>query len=340
MFTTKLIPYTVQIHPNGEASEADLWDLADLQQYNPTVQSHLGQSSDTVDLSNVESFTDLLRSFCKYYKYDLKLVGEDMDRLQNATFALRSDWKSSEKIVEGNFHLGNYNVIRSIVNIQSGDRRERGRDLDDAEEKPIYFLMYTPMENATQACLLLERSQRYGAKKSLHTTLQEWIRENYSDEITVTIDSIKTCEIFPKLREADRTIRLRLEKDGAPAHVHEDFNSVFGHNEMKQAINFRPKSGNDMDLIVDELEAWYNDPNRSFETIDGVEYNNVKITIKKNGSEKTISLTKGELNLRKNIDLRDIVEDGDIPPLPEISSRAHKFLSTITGDDTTSSLFD
>lgn len=279
MFTTKLIPYTVQIHPSREASEADLWDLANLQQHNPTVQSRLGQSNDTVDLSHVETFSDLFSSFCQYYESDLKVGGEDIDRLQNATFALSSDWKSSEMIVEGNLYLGDYNVIRSIVNIQSGVRRERGRDLDDAEEKPLYFLMYTPVENATKAYLLLERTQRYGAKKLLYSTLQEWIRKNYADNITVSIDPIKTNDIFPKMREADRTVRLRLEKDGTPEQVHTDFDSVFAHNEMKQTTEFRPKAGEDMDLIVDELEAWHNDPRRSFEMIDNMEYNSVKVTV-------------------------------------------------------------
>lgn len=345
MFTTKLIPYTVQMRPNGEASEADLWNVADLQQYNPTVQSQLGQSNDIVDLSNINTFSDLFRSFCQYYESDLKDVGEEVDWLQNVTFGLSSDWEPNsdweppEKIVEGTLYIGNYGVRRTLADRQSGDRRDQGRDFDDAEEKPLYFLMYTPVENTTQAYLLLERSQRYGAKDPFYATLQRWIRKNYSDKINVTIDPVKTSEIFPKMREADRTVRLRLEKDGTPDLVHEDFNPVFGHQEMKQTTEFRPKAGEDMDLIVDELKEWHNDPRRSFETIDNVAYNNVKITIEKNGSKETISLTKDEVKLRKNIDLSNTVEKGDIPPLTEISSQAHEFISTITGDDTTSSLF-
>ena len=340
MAATKLIPYTVQIHPNGEASEDDLWDLTNLQQYDTTVQSQLGASSDAPAVSDVETFTDLFRSFCQYYETNLADLGEEVERLSNVTLALSTDWESSEQVVEGNLYLGNYGVVRNLVDRQSGERRERGRDIDDAEEKPLYFMTYTPSGNAKEAYLLLERSRRYGAKEPFHITLRRWIRENYSDEINVKIDPVRTEDIFPKMREADRTVRLRLEKDGSPDQLHSDFDSVFDQEEMKQAIEFRPEGGDDMNLVVDELAAWYNDSETAFETIDGVSYNNVKITIEKNNSDETISLTKGEAELRKNIDLSDIAEDGDIPVLSEISSRAHGFLTTVTGGRTgTSSLF-
>lgn len=340
MAATKLIPYTVQIHPNGEASEDDLWDLTKLQQYDTTIQSQLGASSEDPAVSDVDTFTDLFRAFCQYYETNLADLGEEVDRLTNVTLALSTDWESSEQVVEGNLYLGNYGVVRNLVDRQSGERRERGRDVDDAEEKPLYFMIYTPSGNATEAYLLLERSRRYGAKEPFHITLRRWVRENYSDEINVKIDPVKTEDIFPKIREADRTARLRLEKDGTPDHLHPDFDSVFDQDEMKQAIEFRPEGGDDMDLVVDELEAWYNESPTAFETIDGVSYNNVKITLEKNNSDETISLTKGEAKLRKNIDLSDIAEEGDIPVLDEISSRAHGFLTTVTGDETgTTSLF-
>lgn len=340
MAATKLIPYTVQVHPTGEASEEDFWNLANLQQYDTSIQSQLGQSTDTAGLSDAETFTDLFREFCQYYESNLADLGEEVERLSNVTLALSSDWESSGNIVEGNLYLGNYGVVRNLTNRQSGNRRERERDFDDSEEKPLYFMVYTPSENATEAYLLLERSRRYGAKEPFHVTLRRWIWENYSDEINVRIEPVKTDEIFPRMREADRTVRLRLEKDGSPAQLHSDFDPVFDQDEMKQAIEFRPEGGDDMNLVVDELEAWYNDSETAFETIDGVSYNNVKITIEKNESSETISLTKGEAELRKNIDLSDIAEEGDIPALTEISSRAHGFLSTVTENDTsTSSLF-
>lgn len=340
MAATKLIPYTVQIHPNGKASDGDIWDLNDLEQYNTTVQSQLDQTSDTPEISNVETVIDLFRTFCEYYETNIADLGEEVDRLSNVTLALSSDWEPSEQVVEGNLYLGNYGVVRNLVDRQSGERRERGRDLDDAEEKPLYFMMYKPSENAKEAYLLLERSRRYGAKEPFHIALRRWIRDNYSDEVNLKIDPVKTEDIFPKMREANRTVRLRLEKDGAPDQLHSNFSSVFNQDEMKQAIEFRPEGGDDMNLVVDELEAWYNNSETAFETIDGVSYNNVKITVKNGNSDETISLTKGETELRKNIDLSDIVEEGDIPVLAEISSRAHGFLTTVTGSRTgTSSLF-
>lgn len=71
MAATKLIPYTVQIHPNGEASEGDLWDLTELQQYDTTVQSQLGVSSEGPAVSDVEN--DLNRFVIHLFKSILKL---------------------------------------------------------------------------------------------------------------------------------------------------------------------------------------------------------------------------------------------------------------------------
>lgn len=342
MAATKLIPYTIQLHPNGEASKDDLWNLANLQQHKTTVQSQLGQSIRDTNVSNIETFTDLFREFCQYYEDEENLadLGEEVKRLSNVTLGLSSDWESTDTLVEGNLYLGNYGVVRSLVNRQSGERRERGRDFDDAEEKPLYFMVYTPPESTTEAYLLLERSRRYGAKEPFHVTLRKWIRENYAEEANVKVSPVKTEDIFPKIRDADRTVRLRLEKDGYPDQQHADFGQIFDRDEMKQAIEYRPEGGEDMNLIVDELEDWYNRSPNAFKTIDGVSYNNIKLTIEKNESEETISLTKGEAELRKNIDLSSIADEGDIPALTEISTRAHAFLPTVAGTSTeTTSLF-
>jgi len=341
MAATKLIPYTVQIHPNGKASEDDFWDLANLQQYDTTFQSQLGQSTQASGVENVETFTDLFTFFCNYYENNLADLGEEIERLSNVTLANSSRWNNSENIVEGNLYLGNYGVERNLTDRQSGNRRERGRGFDDSEEKPLYFLVYTPSKNATKAYILLERSRRYGAKEPFSVTLRKWIRDNYSDKINIKVNPVKTDDIFPKMREADRTVRLRLEKDGSPEQLHPDFGPVFGQeDDMRKAIEFRPEGGDDMELIVDELEQWYNSSEMAFRVIDGVSYDNVKITIEKNDSEETISLTKGKTELRKNIDLSDIAEEGDIPVLAEISSRAHGFLNTVIGRDVdTRSLF-
>lgn len=336
MAATKLVPYTIQLHPNGEATQDDLWDLANLQQHKTTVQSQLGQATDTTNMSNIETFAGLFQAFCQYYEDEENLadLGEEVDRLSNVTLGLSSDWDSTDTIVEGNLYLGNYGVVRSLVDRQSGERRNRGRDFDDAEEKPLYFMVYTPPESTTEAYLLLERSRRYGAKKPFHVTLRKWIRENYADEANVKVSPVKTKDIFPKIRSADRTTRLRLEKDGSPDRRHADFEPVFDQDEMKQAIEYRPEGGEDMNLIVDALEDWYNRSPNAFKTIDGVSYDNIKLTIEKNDSKETISLTKGEAELRKNIDLSTIADEGDIPALTKISTRAHAFLSTVTGTNT------
>jgi hypothetical protein len=340
MAATKLIPYTVQVHPPRKTSEDDLWDLRDFQQYDTTYQSRLSDLNNQDQVTNVNSFIELFCEFCRQYESDLEDLGETFERMSNKTIAVSSEWKSSELIVEGNLFLGNYGVKRNLTNRQSGERREGERDFDDAEEKPLYFLLYIPPESTTTGYLLLERSRRYGIKEPFHVTLRKWVWDNYSNDINVKMDPVKTEDIFPKMREADRTSRLRLEKDGSPDQLHSDFDSVFDQEEMKQAIEFRPEGGDDMNLIVDELEAWHNESETAFETIDGVSYNNVKVTIEKNNSDETISLTKGETELRKNIDLSDIAEEGDIPALSEISSRAHGFLTTVTGGRTgTSSLF-
>jgi hypothetical protein len=332
MAAVKLIPYTIRIHPQDEASEEDLWDLADLEQYNANYQSRLDESGEAGGLSDVTTFTDLFNQFCERYEEEPKDLGE-IDGFRNKTFALSEDRESSDTVIEGNLFLGDYGVVRNLLNRQSGDRRERARDVDDSEEKPLYFLVYTPPQDAKRAHLIMERSRRYGAKEPFAHTLRNWIRDNYSDEIMVKIDPVTTDEIFPRMREADRTVRLRFEKDGKPGELHSDFDPIFDADSMKQAIEFRPESGEDMELIVDELEAWYNDPRQSFETIDGETYSNVKITVEKNDSNETISLTKGEVQMRKNIDLSDISEEGDIPALRKISSRAHGFLSTIKEDN-------
>lgn len=336
MATTKLIPYRVRVKSLSE-SDNEFWNLTNLPR-NPSIQRKLGQSNSPTALTGVDDFIDFIDEFCQKREDEHKDFEED--GLSNVTLALSSDWKSNSRLIEGNLYLGNSGVIRSILDLESGERDERGRDIDDAEERPIYFLLYTSSQHSKEGFLLLERSPRYGVKKALRTALRQWIEDNYAGTQNIEITPIPTGEIFSAMRNADETIRLRFERDGAPGQIHSRFDSVFETEEMKQATEFRAKSKEDMRLLVDELESWYNELNTDFEEINGQSYDNVKVTVKKNGSEKTISLTKGEMQLRKDINLSDITNEGDLPALPEISSQAHSFLRAVAGYDTgTSSLF-
>lgn len=341
MAATKLIPYTVQIHPRGNPGDEHVWDLSELQEHGGSVQSQLGTAEDPRRPIDADTFTDLVGKFCQEYEGALDDLGESVEQLGNVTLGISSDWESSDNVVEGNLYLGNYGVVRNLVNRKTGERREHGRDIDDSEEKPLYFLIYTPSRNATEAYLLLERSRRYGAKQPFHASLRRWIRERYDDQVVVEAERVKTEEIFPVLRSADRTVRLRFEKEGSPERIHSRFGDVFHHQEMNEAVEYRPPDDGDLGLIVDELEDWYRESETAFETINGTTYDNVKITIEKNDSKETISLTKGEANMRKNIDLSDIAAEGDIPVLSKMSSKAHSFLRAVTGEDTgTRSLFN
>ncbi|MFC7070613.1 hypothetical protein ACFQL9_13245 [Halobaculum lipolyticum] len=341
MATTKLIPYELRMHPSGEASEGDFWDLNELAQYATHTQTRLGGEYSSSLGAEVDTFVDLFEAFCGHHEEELRDLGEEFEQIQNKTLAVSEDWASSNTVVEGTMFLGNYGVKRSIADRRSGDRREDGRDYDDSEEKPLYFLLYVPQQSPRTAYFILERSRRYGVKGPFHIALRQWIHDNYSDDVNVRMTPVTTTDIIPRIRSADRTVRLRLEKAGGPGERHAAFGELFEHEEMNEAIEFRAKGGDDMDLAVDTLEAWHTDDDRSFEVIDDESYDNVKLTVEENDSEETISLTKGETELRKNVDLSEIAAEGDIPLLPEISRRAHGFLSTVAGHRTeTQSLFD
>ncbi|MFC5971054.1 hypothetical protein ACFPYI_06875 [Halomarina salina] len=337
MSALKLIPYTVQLHPTGKPDE--MRDLSALDEEDTEVQSEL-TAPDIPQATGVGTFTDLFRQFCEHYESVLKDLGEDKnaEQLANVTLALSSQWKHDKNVVEGYLYLGKYGVRRALTNVPTGQRDEDGREFEDTMEKPLYFLMYTPPGETNKAYLLLERSRRYGAKGPFDITLREYVNEAYDDGANVKVRPIKTDDIFPKLRDADLATRLRLERDGSASQLHSRFDDVFGEDSMQQAIEFRP-DGEDLEVVVDELESWYNESPNAFSTIDGVAYDNVKITVENNGSEETISLTKGETQLLKNIELSD--QEGDIADLKEISFKAHSFLRTVAGSGVqTDSLFD
>ncbi|MDS0261890.1 hypothetical protein NDI56_21015 [Haloarcula sp. S1CR25-12] len=339
MAATKLIPYKVQLHRQGEPD--DLWNLQDLGQYETHIQRDITSMESGSTPVDADTFAELFTAFCDEQEGSLADLGERFDQFDNVTLEVSEEWAADEQVVEGNLYLGNYGVARNLVDRQSGVRQERGRDVDTSEEKPLYFMAYMPRGNPTTAYIILERSRRYGLKKPIHWAFADWVQNAYADELGVSMKPVTTPAIFEKLEDADRTTRLRLEKERRPADLHDAFGPVFDQSEMRQAIEFRPSSGGDMGVVVDELRAWYESEDDAFEEIDGVAYNNVKLTVETDGSEETISLTKGEAPVRKTVDLDSVAEEADLPVLSEMSRTAHGFLTTVTGGETgTTSLFE
>lgn len=239
------------------------------------------------------------------------------------------------------FTLGIQVPYEALLNRKTGERDENGLGLDDATERPTYFLFYISPADRTKGYLIVERSPRYGVKMALQRAFRQWLNNtDYASTIDIEMERVPTKEIFSEMREADKAVRLRFERDGSPKQIHDRFDRVFETEEMSQATEFRATSGGDMGLVVDELEAWYNEGENVFENLNGQKYKNVKITVEENDSEATISLTKGEMNMRRDINLNEITNEGDLPALPEISLRAHSYLRTVVGYDTgTGSLF-
>jgi hypothetical protein len=340
MSVLKLVPYEINIHPHNKAGEDNLWNLADLNEHNAQYQAKLGEENPRQGQVTADDFSDLFSTFCEDLQKDVEDLGERDAGPENTTFAFSDDWRFSEKFVEGYLYIGNYGVIRNLLDKESGERREEARSMGDSEEKPLYFLVYTPPQDSKKAYVILERSPNYGAKSSLEPAFRKWFRNNYSNDLRVEINPKKTDEIFDRVESADRAVRLRLEKEGHPADKHDAFESVFDKDRMRQALEYTPERGEDMELVIEELKEWHEDSERSFESIDDEEYTKVKLTIENNDSEETISLTKGEVTMRRNISLDDVSGEGDVPRLKEISSRAHGFLSTIhEGYDGSGSLF-
>lgn len=179
MAATKIIPYKFRVRPTGEKEKDSYWDIADLSQN--SVQTQLTTPESPLPFSDANNFIDLVTEFGDEYESGYRDFKEE--RLSNVTLAPAPNWRRKSEWIEGHLYLGNSGVVRNILNLDNGERDERGLDLDKATERPICFLIYISSKHATEGYILLEKSPRYGVKGALQIALRQWLNKNYTEKI-------------------------------------------------------------------------------------------------------------------------------------------------------------
>lgn len=256
-----------------------------------------------------DSIIDIIKDFSEDYLGDSPNNTEIL-RDSQKTFTMEGDHRTG-RTLQGVMSVGRWGEGANHFNVNDEEREREARSPADAVEIPYYFLLHLPERDQTKALFILHKPGNMGAKGTLEEVLDVWFhRDVYYD-----FDPIVTDDLLEQIIDADRLLRLKLESDKIAEAPHQRIGELFeGEEEVKQIVEFRAHSGQDLPLstdgLVDKVQEFLsssgnNNMSDSTSSIIEDEFNEAKLSIEQDGSTRTFSLDDNEVNMHQILDPED-----------------------------------
>ena len=322
MTTHKLIPYWMTLRESNNPGFR--WDLDEII-YSPAK-------------FDKDSIIDILEGFSKDYLGD-DPINTEILRDSQKTFTMESDDRTG-RTLQGVMSVGRWGEGANHFNVNEEKREREARSPADAVEIPYYFLFHLPARNPTKALFILHRPGNMGAKGALETVLDNWFHR----DVYYEFDPIVSDDLLEQIINADRLLKLKLERDQIAEAPHQRVSELFdGEDNVKQIVEFRAHSGQDLpintDGLVDKVQKMLssgqgNNMSGSTSKIIEDNFDQAKLSIEQDGSTRTFSLDNNEVNMHQILDPDEdgISMDSMGHPEPQsISPVAIEFANDILG---------
>ncbi|WP_411967786.1 hypothetical protein [Haloferax sp. YSSS75] len=313
MQTYKLVPYWIRLRRKHETD--NYWDLTNL--------------SNSLSLTG-RSFISLFEEFCT------AIPGTEIDPEAERTFTVE-DWESGNNTIEGTFVGGNYGRGAGHYDTVEDERDPDARPPKIAVEQPYYFFCHVPQKDRTRALFLLEKAGNKGVKTHFDRVFKREFIESIDRNVHVDMNPVVDADLVEQILEADRILKLKLEKQQKSAALHDDLGHMFDSDggALKEQIELKASRGESLPVIKRGIErviqALQNTETSAVE-LHGQEFDEAKFQIEKNGSKRTISIFKDEVAMERIVDPKsdDLLLDHQRHPVPSsISEIAREYANEI-----------
>lgn len=258
---------------------------------------------------NDEGVEQILQNFCQQYHQRLY---DDTTSEKTIRFSNISTFNQG---LDSKIKSGQYGVKSEIRDKDNPQNLKAQRDEDDTEEIELYYL-YTPVDDWTHTSLVMfHKFKNFGAKTVFERSFECFLRDNHYDIYEVEMNAVISTELLEKLENSDRNFELRLIK-------HRESNSsgsnLYGNDYITLEERIKPlEDGGSLEFVRDQIQRLMNRDNTTGLEIDDEEYDEVKFTIKEDGSQETLGIDssgRGSFRMSKNLVEGDDISDGAIRP--------------------------
>ncbi|MFT4892494.1 MAG: hypothetical protein ACI8Z7_000269 [Candidatus Nanohaloarchaea archaeon] len=241
-----------------------------------------------------ESFEEFI-----YTKLSEMLEEAGVAESRQKTFSVKR-LHQGEKLIIGRVRTGEWGYQEDRYNVETGEREENARDVNDSMEMDFFFLLTrTDGLPEDSAVLILEEFQGKGAKTEFQKQLSDSIE---SDKIKIEIDPVYTRDVVRQLRKSDNLLRFKLETQKAPKIELNHEERLNGErvsdeldNRTRQMIEIKPGKGGEFPYRLNRLaDALEQDEEIGISRLEDFDIADISAVVNDKGSERTISLDDGD----------------------------------------------
>lgn len=279
------------------------------------------------------SLSELIESYCQKY---LQKFFDDDKKEKTVRF---DNLSTSNNSINAKILSGEYGIRAEIREKNNPQNVKTTRQEDDVEEIQLFFKYKEVDEYEWTAFTSMHRFKNYGAKTTFQEGLEEHIQKKVdNDEIEVEMNPVISSDIIHKLQNSDRNFQIKLLK-------HQTSNSagsqLYNDEEVIVEKIIRPfKQGASLSLIEDKIKSLMNQDNAQGIEISDETFDEVKFTVKDEGSQETLGIDRygnSSFKMFKKLVEGDEIELGVIrPPIDILSNESDSIITrakeAISGD--------
>lgn len=317
MVSHKLVPYWFRLRETYETDEKDYWNLDDL-------TSHRNEF-------NYDSLIQVLDDFFDQFYGEV-----DKDDNRQRTFEV-DRYETGDNLIEGEIQLGEYGIEADVYDTQQQQRIPRYRKLYHSEETPFYFLFYKPPNNDTRVVVVLKQYRARGVKGELYGHLDEYITDHDSadeeNDIVCEMKPVYTQDAEERITNADNFKRLQFEgmQELTPVEEHADNEGATDADRQTVRRTYEIKPTSESGWTPDFVRSFFPSGNWKYGQLEQDEFQDVKLTIKKDESRTTFSLWDADIRMRRELDPAEdnLDMEGGHPTAESLSPQAREVVDIV-----------
>ena len=314
MPSEKLVPYEFEIYEHRNPDNG--YKLTQLQTHDTAF--------------NENHILDLLENL--FGKQETNLEPSSNDK----TFVIE-EYHRDGNVIEGIVSTGYHGYEAEIRHVES-DRLTHRKGEDEAEQMPLYFLIYLPQtregkpyDNGETALIILHQVNRIGVKGKLKKHIKQTCLSGVTD-YTMKMEPVTTEDVLEKVIEADRVAKLDINVRKIPGDDESRMELLKGLSTEEvgtRSIVLRPQHGGSFEWVKNKA-ASLKDSEKHFGTIVSDDVENFTVTIQKDGGRsETFSLLNEEVAMRKDLESDKLRTDSGLITARSLRNEANELANDI-----------
>jgi len=231
----------------------------------------------------------------------------------------------TNRTIQGHLDVGHYGEACPVVDVDSSKKVFQKSDRH-ADMLPIFFRIDIPKDR-DEAILFIQKSRRVRSKSTFQAMVRDPFEAAYP-ELSLSLELFMPAELFQRYLNLGTVQTLRFTRSTIPPDMVDSYDS--GHKEIRGTAELIIKARRNSNLpikkgLFDFIKS--KKPIRDYYTIQGFEYDNVKVGVKLGNRTRNV-----DIGNRRSAPLWELpnlkLQDG-VPTFESISTAVEELRGTL-----------